>query len=79
VRRIDLALYAIAGATAGLAGIICSARIGAGQVTAGGTSTTLIVITAVLIGGVSLMGGMGSVQGGRSVPSCSRSSTTRSC
>ena len=63
MQRIDLALYAIAGATAGLAGIIYSARIGAGQVTAGGTSTTLIVITAVLIGGVSLMGGMGSIQG----------------
>ncbi len=63
VQRIDLALYAIAGATAGLAGVIYSARIGAGQVTAGGTSTTLIVITAVLIGGVSLMGGMGSIQG----------------
>jgi ribose transport system permease protein len=63
VRRLDLALYVIAGATAALAGIIYSARIGAGQVTAGGTSTTLIVITAVLIGGVSLMGGMGTIQG----------------
>jgi ribose transport system permease protein len=63
VRRLDLALYVIAAATAALAGIIYSARIGAGQVTAGGTSTTLIVITAVLIGGVSLMGGMGTIQG----------------
>jgi len=32
-------------------------------VTAGGTSTTLIVVTAVLIGGVSLLGGMGTIQG----------------
>jgi ribose transport system permease protein len=40
-----------------------TAALGAGQVTAGGTSTTLIVITAVLIGGVSLMGGMGSIKG----------------
>ncbi len=63
VTRIDLALYVLAAATAGLAGIIYSARVGAGQVTAGGTGTTLIVITAVLIGGVSLMGGMGSIQG----------------
>ncbi|GAA0934585.1 ABC transporter permease [Pseudonocardia zijingensis] len=63
VRRIDLALYVLAAGTAGLAGIVYSARVGAGQVTAGGTSTTLIVITAVLIGGVSLMGGMGSIQG----------------
>jgi ribose transport system permease protein len=63
VTRIDLALYVLAAVTAGLAGVIYSARVGAGQVTAGGTGTTLIVITAVLIGGVSLMGGMGSIQG----------------
>ena len=63
VVRLDLALYVIAAATAGLAGLIYSARVGAGQVTAGGTSTTLIAITAVLIGGVSLMGGLGSIQG----------------
>jgi ribose transport system permease protein len=61
--RVDLALYALAAITAGLAGVVYSARVGAGQVTAGGTSTTLIVVTAVLIGGVSLMGGMGSIQG----------------
>jgi ribose transport system permease protein len=63
VVRLDLALYVIAAATAALAGMIYSARVGAGQVTAGGTSTTLIAITAVLIGGVSLMGGMGSIPG----------------
>jgi len=63
VTRIDLTLYVLAAVTAGLAGIVYSARVGAGQVTAGGTGTTLIVITAVLIGGISLMGGMGSIQG----------------
>ncbi len=63
VFRLDLALYAIAAGAAGLAGMIYSARVGAGQVTAGGTSTTLTAITAVLIGGVSLMGGLGSIQG----------------
>lgn len=63
VRRVDLALYIIAGLTAALAGIIYSARIGAGQVTAGGSITTLQVITAVLIGGVSLLGGLGSITG----------------
>ena len=63
VVRVDLALYALAAVTAGLAGIVYSARVGAGQVTAGGTSTTLIVVTAVLIGGVSLLGGMGTIQG----------------
>ncbi len=63
VVRLDLALYVIAAATAALAGLIYAARVGAGQVTAGGTSTTLIAITAVLIGGVSLMGGLGNIQG----------------
>ncbi|MEU9887641.1 ABC transporter permease [Sphaerisporangium sp. NPDC051011] len=63
VFRLDLTLYVIAGATAALAGMIYSARVGAGQVTAGGTSITLNAITAVLIGGVSLMGGMGTIQG----------------
>lgn len=63
VFRLDLALYVIAAATAALAGMIYSSRVGAAQVTAGGTSTTLNTITAVLIGGVSLLGGMGSIQG----------------
>ncbi|MFF6995808.1 ABC transporter permease [Streptomyces sp. NPDC008313] len=63
VIRLDVTLYVIAAGTAALAGIIYSAQVGAGQVTAGGTSTTLNAITAVLIGGVSLMGGMGTVQG----------------
>ena len=63
VRRLDLTLYAVAGATGALAGIIYTARVGAGQVTAGGSSTTLVVVTAVLIGGVSLLGGLGSITG----------------
>ena len=63
VVRLDLALYVIAAMMAAFAGIIYSARVGAGQVTAGGTSTTLIAITAVLIGGVSLLGGLGNIQG----------------
>lgn len=63
VVRLDATLYLIAAATAALAGILYSSRVGAGQVTAGGTSTTLNAITAVLIGGVSLLGGMGGIQG----------------
>lgn len=62
-KRVDLALYALSAITAGLAGIVYSARVGSAQVTAGGSSTTLIVVTAVLIGGVSLMGGLGSIEG----------------
>lgn len=63
VVRLDFALYVIAGVTAALAGMIYAARVGAGQVTAGGSSTTLVVITAVLIGGVSLLGGLGTITG----------------
>ena len=63
VVRLDLGLYAIAGATAALAGIIYTARVGAGQVQAGGAATTLNVVTAVLIGGVSLFGGLGTITG----------------
>ena len=63
VARLDLALYVIAGVTAAFAGVIYSARVGAGQVEAGGSATTLVVVTAVLIGGVSLLGGLGSITG----------------
>jgi ribose transport system permease protein len=63
VRRIDLTLYVLAGATAAVAGLIYSARVGAGQVEAGGPSVTLVVVTGVLIGGVSLLGGLGSITG----------------
>ena len=62
-KRIDLTLYAAAAATAGAAGILYASRVGSGQVNAGGSSMTLSVITAVLIGGVSLLGGLGSIQG----------------
>lgn len=61
--RIDLTLYVVAGVTAAFAGVVYSARVGAGQVEAGGSSTTLVVVTAVLIGGVSLLGGLGSITG----------------
>jgi len=63
VRRLDFALYTLAGLTAALAGIIFAAQVGAGQVEAGGADQTLGVITVVLIGGVSLFGGLGSITG----------------
>lgn len=63
VVRLDFALYAVAGLMAALAGIIYAARVGAGQVEAGGASTTLQVVTATLIGGTSLFGGLGSITG----------------
>ncbi|MFG1954791.1 ABC transporter permease [Micromonospora sp. NPDC048830] len=63
VGRLDFAVYAAAAITAGAAGILYASRVGSGQVNAGGATSTLMVITAVLIGGVSLLGGLGSIQG----------------
>ncbi|MGV1791836.1 ABC transporter permease [Rhizobium sp. A37_96] len=63
VARIETVLYVLGGATGALAGIIYAARVGSGQVSAGGANVTLSVVTAVLIGGISLLGGLGSITG----------------
>jgi ribose/xylose/arabinose/galactoside ABC-type transport system permease subunit len=63
VKRLDLLIYAAAATTAGVAGILYASRVGSGQVAAGGATSTLTVVTAVLIGGVSLQGGLGTIQG----------------
>ncbi|MDA8870092.1 ABC transporter permease [Rhizobiaceae bacterium] len=63
VARVERIIYVLGGATAAFAGIIYAARVGSGQVAAGGSAVTLSVITAVLIGGVSLHGGLGSITG----------------
>jgi putative xylitol transport system permease protein len=62
VSRIRLLVYVISGATAGLAGIILAARTGSGLPQAG-ISYELDAIAAVVIGGTSLSGGIGSVTG----------------
>jgi ribose transport system permease protein len=61
--RVEKWLYVGAGAVAALAGVIYTARTGAGQVSAGGAAVTLTVISAVLIGGTSLFGGLGKITG----------------
>jgi ribose transport system permease protein len=61
--RTNAWLYAGAGAIAALAGILYAARTGSGQVSAGGASVTLTAISAVLIGGTSLFGGVGTITG----------------
>ncbi|WP_329244670.1 ABC transporter permease [Actinoallomurus sp. NBC_01490] len=63
VRRLDAWLYVGAGALAAFAGIVYAARTGSGQVSAGGASVTLTAISAVLIGGTSLFGGIGTITG----------------
>jgi ribose/xylose/arabinose/galactoside ABC-type transport system permease subunit len=62
VGRVKVAVYALAGLFAGLAGILQYAYIGIGQPTTG-QGYELMVIAAVVIGGGSLRGGEGTMAG----------------
>ncbi|MDP2079603.1 MAG: ABC transporter permease [Pseudotabrizicola sp.] len=62
VKRIRFTVYVIAGALAGLAGMILSARTGSALPQAG-IAYELDAIAAVVIGGTSLAGGVGRVTG----------------
>jgi ribose transport system permease protein len=62
VARIQLGVYALGGAIAGLAGLVETARLGSGNPT-GGAGYELDVVTAVVVGGASLAGGEGRVSG----------------
>lgn len=62
VSRIKIAVYTLAGALAGVAGLIVTARLDSAQPNAG-LGYELDSIAAVVIGGTSLSGGRGSVTG----------------
>jgi ribose transport system permease protein len=62
VNRIKIAVYTLAGALAGVAGLIVTARLDSAQPNAG-LGYELDSIAAVVIGGTSLSGGRGSVAG----------------
>ena len=62
VRVVKIAVYAISGVLAALAGIILTARLESAQPTAGLTYE-LDAIAAVVLGGTSLMGGRGRISG----------------
>ena len=62
VNKILVALYALSGFLAGIAGIILMGRVSSGAPTSG-TGTEMEVITAVIIGGVSINGGKGTMVG----------------
>jgi len=62
VVKMKLAIYTMAGALVGLAGVVDLARLGKGDASAG-MGLELQVIAAVVIGGGSLAGGRGSVLG----------------
>jgi ribose/xylose/arabinose/galactoside ABC-type transport system permease subunit len=62
VKRVKLAVYAISGALAGLAGVLYASREGSAPPTAAG-GYELDAITAVVVGGALLTGGVGTVRG----------------
>jgi ribose/xylose/arabinose/galactoside ABC-type transport system permease subunit len=62
VRRAKLAIYAGCGLLAGLGGVLEASRVRCGNPTAG-TYYELDAIAAVVVGGASLMGGIGSISG----------------
>lgn len=62
VKRVITSVYVLAGACAGLAGVIFAARVISAQPTAG-TGYELDAIAAVVLGGTSLAGGRGRIVG----------------
>ncbi len=62
IRRILVAVYALTGALAGLAGVILASKLGSGDPKSG-FMYELDAIAAVVLGGTSLMGGRGTVAG----------------
>jgi len=62
VRRVELASYIVSGSLAGLAGVLMVSQYQSGAPTYGATYE-LQVIAAVVIGGASLSGGVGSIAG----------------
>jgi fructose transport system permease protein len=63
VNRVLLSVYALAGATYGIAAMLLVARTELGDPNAGQTTENLDAITAVVLGGTSLFGGRGTVIG----------------
>ncbi|WP_129785547.1 ABC transporter permease [Promicromonospora panici] len=63
VKLLQLRVYATAGFLAAVAGLVVGARLNAAQPSAGNSSDLLSVIAAVVIGGASLAGGVGSMWG----------------
>lgn len=63
INKYLIAVYALAGIVAALAGIILTARTGSGQPTSGSEGLELKAITAAALGGCALAGGRGTVGG----------------
>jgi ribose transport system permease protein len=63
VERHMLAIYTVSGATAGMAGLVDTARFAGASVTTGHVNELIAAIAAVIIGGASLAGGVGIMAG----------------
>lgn len=61
-RRVKFTVYAVSGLFAALAGVLVATRLASGSSNSG-TGFEMEVITAVVLGGTSLMGGRGSILG----------------
>ncbi len=62
VLKIKILVYTLCGAMAGIAGLVLTARTGSAQ-TSAGTAYELDAIAAVVIGGTSMVGGIGTLVG----------------
>lgn len=62
VQRVKIFVYAFCGLLTGIAGVILASRLNSGQPTVG-VGYELEAIAAVVIGGTSLMGGIGTIGG----------------
>ncbi len=62
VRRIRVGLFVLSGLIAALAGIILTSRLSSARADAG-SGMTLTVVTVVLLGGVNIFGGSGTIPG----------------
>ena len=78
VKRIKLTLFVLSGAVAALAGVVISLRNSTAAANVG-IGFELTVVTAVLLGGVSIFGGRGTIAGSSSRCSCSAASRRRCC
>ena len=63
IKRVIFSTYVISGLFAGLAAIVITARLGAGAATIGREGIILDVISSAVVGGVSILGGVGSALG----------------
>lgn len=61
--RVKVAVFTIAGALAGLAGILQGTRVGSYDPTNGGFNTMFYAVASAVIGGTALLGGSGTVIG----------------